>query len=178
MSDNDIEILITQPKQVELTYAERILRDQFVDAYMIDYDAYAAAVRIGYGPIYAKDYSARFMEEAYTLNRIALKEKAFNAKGTPEEIETSKDEMKQKIMAGLVRESNYRGPGCSQAARVAALAKLASMYGMDAPSRSQTEVTVTPGAGTFVVPGLMTPEQWEAAAAAQQDKLVNGAKVS
>jgi hypothetical protein len=171
---NEDEILITNPSVCNLSYAEMVLRDQFVETYLTDYDAFAACVRIGYGPAYAKDYCVRFMQESYTLQRISQRERERNpASATDEELAITQAEMKQQIMTGLVREANYRGPGASQAARVAALAKLASLYGMDQPVKTQVEVS-THADGTIVIPGMMTPEQWEKAAAEQQDKLVNG----
>jgi hypothetical protein len=168
MSDQSTEIIEEPSYTVTLSEREKAIRDKFVQEYLTDYDSTAAAIRIGYPQSISKEYGVRFMNEPYVLQQIRLKET------TPEK-EEDLEVMKKRIMAGLLREANYRGPGCSQSARVAALAKLASMHGMDAPSRSQTEI-VNPGglAGVFLIPGLMTPEQWELAAAAQQEALVNG----
>jgi len=150
----------------ELTFREKALRDQFVGEYLTDYSPLAAAIRIGYPKAYAKEMAARFMEEPYVLKKIREQE------STSEDV--SPDVMKKRIMAGLVREANDRGPGSSQAARVAALSKLAQMHGMDAPRR--TEITGADGAplgeGAFVVPGVITMEEWERAAEQQQAELV------
>lgn len=150
-----------------LSVREKALRDSFVREYLIDYNAHAAAIRIGYGPAYARDYAIRLMEEPYVLHQIKQVECAPS--------EDSEEEMKKRVMAGLVREANYRGPGASAAARVSALAKLAAIHGMDAPIRSKTEISGLEGqalVGVIVVPGLMTPEEWEIAAAKQQEALV------
>ena len=109
------------------------------------------------------------MEEPYVLQQIKLAETSGGQDQTNEM-------MKKRIIIGLVREANYRGPGCSQSARVAALAKLASIHGMDAVNRTQTQFLGADGqpvdGGVFVVPGIMTTEDWEKAAEAQQAALV------
>lgn len=151
----------------ELTYREVGMRNLFVNEYLVDYDAYAAACRCGYSPAFAKEYAVKFMNEAYVLKKISELEVK------PNEITT--EEMKLKVMSGLLREANFRGAGSSPSARVAALAKICAIYGLDAPTRSKTELTGADGqalnAGTFVIPGLMTPEQWEEAAKIQQAAL-------
>lgn len=166
MSDDYYETIGEPEQGPELTFREKALRDKFVGEYLIDYNPLAAAIRIGYPKGYAKEYAARFMEEPYVLNKIREQE------STSEDVTT--DVMKKRIMAGLVREANYNGPGSSQAARVAALSKLAQMHGMDAPRR--TEITGADGAplgeGAFVVPGVISVEDWERAAEEQQAALV------
>lgn len=164
MSDY-FEESISDPEQgPELTFREKALRDKFVNEYLVDYDALAATMRIGYPKSYAKEYAVRFMEEPYVLKRIQEKESAG-------EDEVSLDVMKKRIMAGLIREANYKGPGSSQAARVAALSKLAQMHGMDGrvPDNPENDAL---GEGAFVVPGVVTMEEWEKAAEAQQAALV------
>lgn len=147
-----------------LSIAARNLRDRFVKEYLVDYDALSAAGRVGYSRQFAKEYSLRFMQEPYVLLQIK------NAESSTEE--DNADAMKKRILMGLIREANYRGPGCSQSARVAALSKLASIAGMDSPSKSKIEMTGPDGqplnGGMFVVPGIMSTEDWEKQAAAQQ----------
>lgn len=153
----------------ELTASERELRDRFVTEYLTDYDQYKAAIRIGYAPAYAKDFSARFMTEPYVLNKIRA------AEGGDVE-DTDPDVQKKMIVAGLWREARNMGAGSSQAARVAALSKLSAFYGMDAPKTTKTEVTgadgLPLGSGVFVVPGMVTAEEWAKQAEAQQADLV------
>lgn len=169
MSDQD-DLPITEPDLTgDLTYREKALRDLFVNEYLVDYDAHGAAIRVGYAKSYANEYAVRFMEEPYVLQQIRLKE-ASPTSDTPEE-------MKKRVMIGLIREANYRGPGCSASSRVAALGKLAEIHGMNAPTRTQSEITGANGqplngAGVFVIPGIMTEEQWAEQAAAQQAALV------
>lgn len=152
-----------------LTKAEMELRDRFVAEYLADYDAYKAAIRIGYAPAYAKDFCVRFMQEPYVLGKIRLAEG-----GSQDDLDV--ETQKKMIVAALWREAKNMGAGSSQAARVAALAKLSAFYGMDAPKTSKTELTgadgLPLGAGVFVVPGMVTAEEWAKQAEAQQEELV------
>jgi hypothetical protein len=156
------------PEQV-LSAPERNLRDRYVAQYLKDYDSYKACIRLGYSVPFAKEYAVRFLNEAYVLNKIA------EAECRPDPVVGSDEEEKKKIVAALWREANNMGYGSSQSARVAALAKLSAFHGMDAPTRSKSEVTGADGqplnAGIFVVPGLMTAEEWEKQAEEQQEQL-------
>jgi hypothetical protein len=153
----------------QLTKAEMELRDRFVVEYLMDYDAYKAAIRIGYAPAYAKDFCQRFMTEPYVLSKIRDAEG-----GTTDDLDV--DSQKKMIVAALWREAKNMGAGSSQAARVAALSKLSAFYGMDAPKTSKTELTgpdgLPLGSGVFVVPGMVTAEEWAAQAEKQQEELV------
>lgn len=178
----DIESLnalpIQEPEQVQeasnertYTYREKALRDLFVKEYLVDYNAIGAAMRVGYNRSIAKEYAVRLMDEPYVAREIAKHEGA-----TGDDVEDEAVQRKR-ILAGLRREANYTGPGSSQAARVAALGKLAQLYSMEPATRTKTELTGAEGqplAGAFVIPGVLTPEQWEAAALAQQEALVSG----
>jgi hypothetical protein len=178
MEDVDRESLEALPiqdpaemgEERQYTHRERALRDLYVKEYLTDYDPVGAAIRVGYNRGIAKEYAVRFMEEPYVLRQIAKMEAA------PSD-ESGEDLMKKQIIAGLKREANYRGPGSSQAARVAALAKLAHLHGMEPASKVKQEVTGADGAplaGQIVIPGVMTPDQWEQIAAQQQSDLVSG----
>jgi hypothetical protein len=165
----DDTIPLQPPVEQYLTAPEKALRDRFVAQYLVDYDAYKACIRIGYTPPFAKEFSNRFLNEQYVLTKIAETE------GTKGEVKPDEEAEKKRIIAGLWREANNLGYGSSQSARVAALAKLSAFYGMDAPTKSKTELTGADGqplnAGVFVVPGLMTTEDWERQAQAQQEAL-------
>ncbi len=153
----------------QLTKSEMELRDRFVVEYLTDYDAYKAAIRIGYAPAYAKEFCMRFMQEPYVLGKIRDAEG-----GTVDDLDV--DVQKKMIVAALWREAKNMGAGSSQAARVAALSKLSAFYGMDAPKTSKTELTGADGQplgnGVFVVPGMVTAEEWAAQAEKQQEELV------
>lgn len=152
-----------------LTKSEMELRDRFVTEYLTDYDAYKAAIRIGYAPAYAKDFCQRFMQEPYVLGKIR------DAEGGAVD-DLNVETQKKMIVAALWREAKNMGAGSSQAARVAALAKLSAFYGMDAPKQTKTELTGADGQplgnGVFVVPGMVTAEEWAAQAEKQQADLV------
>lgn len=167
-ADGPIEEPMDMP---ELSHREIALRNTFVKEYLVDYDQIGAAVRCGYHASYAKEMGVRFMGCPYVVQRISQIELQ-----TPEEEDAV---MRKRVISGLIREANYRGPGSSPSARVAALSKLAAIQGMDAPTRNKTELTGADGqplngGGIFVVPGIVTLEEWEAKAAQQQEDLVNG----
>lgn len=152
-----------------LTQGEMDLRDKFVKEYLADYDPLKAAIRIGYAPAYAKQFSQQFMLEPYVLGKIRAAEGG--------DIEDTDPEVQKKmVLAGLWREARNFGFGSSQAARVAALSKISAFYGMDAPKTSKTELTGADGqplgSGVFVVPGMVTAEEWAKQAELQQAELV------
>lgn len=174
-ADQEYQEAMQLPEQEERTYSyrEKALRDFFIKEYLVDYNAVAAAQRIGYNKGIAKEYAVRLMEEPYVAREISKQE------GNLDITEEDEAVVRKRIMAGLVREANYYGVGSSQAARVAALGKLAQLNGMEPATRSKTELTGPNGeplttAGQFIIPGVMTPEQWEAAAAQQQADLISG----
>jgi hypothetical protein len=157
---------------------EKALRDNFVREYCIDYDENAAARRIGYNAGVSKEYAKRLMGEPYVSRQIKRQEVSTGGPidGPPKTPEEELVEFQKRIIAGLVREANYRGAGSSQAARVAALAKLASLHGMDPTIKNSQQLLDKNGNGldgVMVIPGVMTPEQWEAAAEAQQNALTS-----
>ena len=144
-----------------LTEYEKDTRRRFVKEYLKDYDAFKACIRINYSAPFASDFSKRFMQEPFVLNLISQAEC-----GADETGEIDEEQQKRKILSALWREAN--SSYSPAAARVAALAKLTSIFGMDAPSKSHI---TTEGGGTFVVPGIMNENQWTEVAAKQQAEL-------
>ncbi len=59
-------------KQLEqpLTERERLLRDHFVAQYMKDFNAYQSAIRIGFQPAFALEWSRRLFECGYVQRQI------------------------------------------------------------------------------------------------------------
>lgn len=168
---SDIPEGIVEPEVgAELNDREKALRDKFVKEYLTDYNERNAAIRVGYGTAFAREMSIRLMNCPYVAQQIK--------KLQVEEEEETAEIARKRVIAGLTREANYFGPGSSHSGRVAALAKLAAIHGLDAPTRTKTEITGADGAplgaGMFVVPGICSVEEWEKAAAAQQEALVNG----
>ena len=148
----------------DLSGKEKELRDKFVDEYLLDFDQTAAAIRIGFSASFAQTYAEKFMTEPYVRQRIAALQTAM---AEDEKIEAELD--RRRIRAALMREAHYRGPGSSHAARVSALAKLASIRDMDAPTKIKSEMTMR--GGVMMVPGIANLEDWEKAAQASQGDL-------
>lgn len=114
-----------------LTKQERTLRQRFVEEYLADYDAIAAAIRLGYQEAFAQQYAKQFLSEPYTLRLIKEKEAEFG-------ILTEEDQHRRKIVAGLYREAYNRFNTGS--ARVAALTQLAKIMGIEAPVKTELKV--------------------------------------
>lgn len=151
-----------------LSVNEMAVRDLFVKEYMHDYNAVAAALRCGYNSILAVEYSQKFMQDAYVVWKIRECEEriAVTQVDSPETAEALE---RQRIIEGLKREANYKGPGASAAARVAAHKALMDLFGFNAPKNSNVSHNVTQG--VMICPGTASVEDWEAAAADSQRKL-------
>jgi hypothetical protein len=115
-----------------LTKQEKALRQRFVAEYLADYDAFAAAIRLGYQEAFAQQYAKQFLTEPYTLKLIREGEAEFG-------ILTEEDQHRKKIVAGLYREAHSRFN--SGSARVAALTQLAKIIGIEAPVKSEVKLT-------------------------------------
>lgn len=115
--------LVMQPN---LSPSEKALRDKFVTQYLIDYDAWAAAIRIGFLNSVAPQYAIELMQCPYVRQQITSKALA----DVVDPVAALKAEQKQ-IKASLLREAHDRGPDSSHAARVSALGKLAIIAKMD-----------------------------------------------
>ena len=150
--------------------AERRVLDQFCDEYIIDFQKTAACLRMGYAKAFAETYAAQFMDKPYVQRRLAELAKAPAADPRIEEEET-----RRQLRLNLLREANYFGPGSSHAARVNALSKLASMYDMDAPKKS--EINIHNRGGVMEVPGVSSIEAWQQEAQASQTELAKAADV-
>lgn len=153
----------------DLTKQEKELRDLFVAEYLLDHDSFAAAIRVGFQEQYARQYSMQFMGESYVRRRIAELMHA-----APHDKKEYEEETKRKIIASMFREANYRGPDSTHGARVAALAKLASLFDMDKPAK--IEQTITHQGGVMAVPGIASIDDWEKQALESQEKLTSEAE--
>lgn len=155
--------------EIELSARERALRDLFVKEYMLDFDPVTACMRCGFQSVMAAQYATRFMEEPYVQRRIAAEQMRIAAADDEEQ----QDMEKQRIIAGLLREAHYRGPGSSHAARVAAFAKLASIKGLD----KETKAQLGEQSGVMLVPGISNLDEWENIAQKSQEKLAHDSVV-
>ena len=113
----------------ELSEGEKDLRHRFVNEYLVDYNYVKAAIRIGYGIEVAEQYADKLKRDPYVQKLLSENDIAeFNSSDITEA-------NKLRVLNSLVREANFTGENCSHAARVSALAKLASILGMDAPEK-------------------------------------------
>lgn len=121
-----------------LSQREKELRDKFVNQYLVDYDYTAAAVRIGFLGIVAVEYGSRFRYDPYVQRAIAR-----STGSQYDDPESVKKLHRQRVLNGLMKESNYRGMGSSHGARVSALSKLATIHGLEAPTKTESKITHT-----------------------------------
>lgn len=117
-----------------LSESEKAVRLRFVEQYLKDYDALAAAVRLGYESTYAETYAGKFMKEPFTLQAISEQEGELG-------ITTEEDKHRKRIVAGLYRIAHSRhSPASSQ---VAAFTQVAKIVGIEAPVKTVQDVRVT-----------------------------------
>lgn len=168
MSDKEMFELLSM--DVALSPREKELRDRYVDEFFKDFDWVAAAIRVGYPKAIAVTYAQTFMEEPYVRRAISEREKALASDPKKEEAET-----RRQIRNRLLAEANYHGPGASHAARVSALAKLASILDMDAPTKIKNETTHR--GGVMMIPvAAQSEDDWETLATQQQEELIRNAR--
>lgn len=153
---------------INYTSRELALRDQFVKEYLVDYDKVKAAIRCGFAKSFAEDYATRFMEEPYVHKRIKELESKNNADDCPND-----QDARSIIKSGLFREANFTGNGSSHSARVSALANLAKIHGMEAPTK--VEQTTTHKGCVMLVPAVASIAEYEKMAIASQAKLIQHA---
>ena len=148
----------------ELTELEKQLRIKFVDEFMYDKSPVAAAMRIGFQSSFAEDFAKKFMQEGFVRRLIREKEELLIS-NEPGQL----DAKRKAIETALLHEANWRGPGSSHAARVTALTKLASLYGMDV--KQDTPEDEDGIGGVMIVPAMTDADTWGASAAKQQSEL-------
>lgn len=156
---------------LSLSEPEMALRKKFVDEYLVDYNKNAAALRCGFSPMASQEYATRLWNDSYVQHLIALR--TYKKQNDPNDEgaeEREKQQTRQQIIEALKREAFYKGPGSSQAARVAALSKLAAMFGLDKGALTGEDNDLPKG-GVMVVPMMMSAEQWENTAKAAQAQL-------
>lgn len=162
MGSNDKHLIDSQLREEALTDDEMELRRHFVKEYMVDFNAYYAALRVGFHASFASEYAKQFMGEGVVRRLIAEEERK-------EADEKDQNLLKAQVEKGLFREANYYGPGSSHGARVSALSKLAVIYGMD--KEAQANDDNIPKGGVMVVPMRVSADEWGAGASESQRKL-------
>jgi len=149
-----------------LTEQEKALRDLFIAEYLVDYDMVAAAMRCGFAASFASDYAKKFMEEPYVRKELSARQTA-----EPTSEQDEKQSHKRKILAALLREAH--NPLVSGASRVAALSRLAAIYGMDQPEKAPEGVY---RGGVMQVPAIADLNDWQTVAIESQARLVEEAR--
>lgn len=151
----------------ELTEKEVLLRRAFVQEYMKDRNAYAACLRLGFMAPYAEDWARAFMAEGIVRRLIAKAEEY-------DDSAEARDARAKAVEAMLFKEASYYGPGSSHGARVSALSNLAKIYGIEAPTKNEAEVTYK--GGVMMVPALTSPDEWGKLAQQSQADLKDSVK--
>ena len=171
MAGNEIitNMVLDAAMHPPLSDREKALRDMFVEQYFVDYNATNAALRCGFMRSFATEYATQFMGEPYV--QMCLAQHQNNAITQDPETDTY---TKQRIMNALMKEAHYHGPGASHGARVSALAKLASLHGMDREAKATKEKGVR--GGVMSVPAIADIDEWEEVAVTVQEKLVQHAR--
>lgn len=151
----------------EPTEREKALLDLFCQEYLVDSNATLAASRCGFQAGFAEEYGKRFFQRAYVQRKLrALLEAEPEAK--------AEEKYNRRLVINTLREvaaNKYQ----KATARVAAARGLASIYGMDAPIKTQN-TNINKG-GVLVVPAIASIEDWEAAAKSSQGKLMEDSRV-
>lgn len=136
----------------------KAIRRQFVLEFLKDWSPLKAMLRLGFNYAQPAVTANDWLREPYTqflLDRC---------------MDEAKDEAlvtRQKVIAGLVRESNATGLDASGASRVAALGKLGKILGMEV-TKVEVKTTIP---GVMFVPSGGSPEEWERNAKKAQEEL-------
>ena len=146
----------------ELTEEEYLLRKAFVQEYMKTRNAYKACIALGFMEAYAQDWAKALMGEGIVRRLISQAERE-------EDSAEAAIERQRKYRAWMETEATYYGPGSSHGSRVAAISHLMKMEGMEAPTKTETEVTYK--GGVMMVPALTNPDEWGNLAAKSQAEL-------
>lgn len=140
---------------------EKALRDKFVNEYLVDFDEYRAALRVGLLPSVAATYSKQLMNDGYVQREIARLQR--EQQSDPK----SQQERDRELTLNTLRQAMQNGP---YASRVAAARQMSAIHGFDAPIKTQNETTHR--GGVMMVPEIANVEEWQKAAQTSQEKLV------
>ncbi|UPT52960.1 terminase small subunit [Hafnia phage yong3] len=152
-----------------LSPEEMAIRDRVVNEYIFDYNWTHACMRCGFNGMFAQELGLRFATDPYVAWKLKQLEQS-RVTSNKDQAERDAELERQHIIEALKREAHYKGPGSSQAARVAALGKLAQIYDLDAPKKSKVDVTHR--GGVMIVPAVANVDDWEQQAFASQQDLV------
>lgn len=143
---------------------QKKLFDDFIEQYMMDFDAYAACVRMGVERNIVVASVASYMSEGYVQREIYRR--------TVEDDKNPGLTLKRKkklIEALLFKRAQMNGTDC-----VAALSKLCNILDMDGTTKIKADVHHR--GGVMMVPAIASVDEWEKAATASQNKLMEDAR--
>ncbi len=159
MNFNDL--VAENEREDALTPEELFIRNLFIAEYMVDYNAAAACIRVGFHPDQAEDFAAQFMREGYVLRGVAEQQQ--------QPISASQASiMRSQVIHKLWEESN--GPFARPSERVGALTSLTRALAIELKEDTGDDNT-GPAGGVMQVPAMTDPDTWSEIAAAAQKKL-------
>lgn len=132
----------------------------FVEHYMMCFNASQAARQIGYEGASASSQGWEFLHHKFT--QAELKQRY-------EKHAKDNKTIRQEIIMMLHREANYFGPGASASARVKAQIQLSKIFGMET---LYLRAEVAHRGGVLVVPMTSSIDEWERIASHSQAKLM------
>lgn len=133
---------------------------EFVEHYMMCFNASQAARQMGYKGCSASSQGWEFLHHDFTQAELRRRYE--------KHAEDNKT-IRQEIIMMLHREANYFGPGSSAGARVKAQTQLSKIFGMET-LHLKAEVGVS--GGIMVVPMASSIDDWEKIASRSQEKLM------
>jgi hypothetical protein len=145
---SDIQTLF--PDAPTLADHEIRLREKFISQYVLDFDQYQAALRIGYQSTTALQMAQTFMQCGYVSARL---EEERARLGICTEIEIHR----HRIVSGLYRVANSKKVTAS--AQVSAFAQLSKILGLEAPAKTIVDQHVHSDTLTFNVVDSREPQE-------------------
>lgn len=170
--DSDGDAWTWAALEPEPTERERAMLDRFAEEYLVDGDPTKAASRIGFQGGFAVEYGKRFITRSYVQRRI---EQLKHAQKDPRREKEYMKNVVVSVLHAVATQENQKG-----AARVAAAAKLSSIFGLEGngPGGIGPGGPGVPGkGGVIIVPAIADIDEWEAVAMAQQAKLIEDSRV-
>lgn len=146
-----------------LSPAEMALRQRFVDQYVIDYNSFLAAQRVGFNTQSAARWGKLFLNESYVQNLI--KEKELNKAKLEDEDQELQD---ISIILATLRDVAQNGTFGS---RVQAATTLAKIRGLDKFEKEDEKVR----GGVMVIPAIADIDNWQELAMSSQQALAEDA---